>query len=57
MNFVPFFFFISLPTPTMNHNVDDASFLQDLPFSVLQAFRDQVNESRHCLTDSDTSFT
>ncbi|KIM35658.1 hypothetical protein M413DRAFT_326599 [Hebeloma cylindrosporum] len=26
----------------MNHSIDDASFLQNLPFSVLQAFRDQI---------------
>jgi hypothetical protein len=31
-------------------NEDDASFLCGLPFSVLQAFRDQVSKSRHYAT-------
>jgi hypothetical protein len=39
-----------LHTPTMKHDDDDASFLDGLPFSVLQAFRDQVSQSHHYAT-------
>ena len=35
-----------LHTPTMKHDDDDTSFLNGVPFSVLQTFRDQVSSVR-----------
>ena len=39
-----------LHTPTMKHDDDDTSFLNGVPFSVLQTFCDQVSQSHHYAT-------
>ena len=49
MDFGIFLTFL-LHTPTMKHDNVNTSFLNGLPFSVLQAFRDQVSRSHYYAT-------